>query len=89
MAYAISRNRVVDYDAFRKAYDTPEAIALRKQMGLKSQELFRNPADPNEVVILSEVERLEDAPQVKDSAALREAMRLGGVVERTVYQPED
>jgi hypothetical protein len=89
MAFAISRNRVRDYDVFRNGYDSPEAVALRQQMGLKSQRIFRNPADPNDVVILSEVERLEDAPQVKDSPALQEAMRLGGVVERTVYLPED
>lgn len=89
MAYAISRNKVADYDAFRRGYDSPEGEALRRTMGLKSQQIFRNPADPTDVVILSEVERLEDAPQVKESPELREAMRLGGVVERSVYLPED
>jgi hypothetical protein len=89
MAYAISRNRVEDYDRFREGYDSPEGVALRQQMGLKSQHIFRNPADPNDVVILSEVERLEQAPQVQDSPALREAMELGGVIERNVYLPED
>src|SRR6266516_2136040 len=78
MAYAISRNQVADYDTFRKAYDSPEGVALRQRMGIKSQHIFRNPADPNDVVILTEVERLEEAPQAKDSPALREAMRLGG-----------
>jgi hypothetical protein len=89
MAYAISRNKVRDYDMFRQGYDSPEAVVLRQRMGLKSQHIFRNPADPNDVVILSEVDRLEDAPQVKDSPELREAVQLGGVVERTVYLPED
>ena len=86
MARVISRNKVASYDEFRKVYAEPESVALRRDLGITHQEIFRNPEDPNEIVVLTEaadLERLEQSPQ------LREAMRRGGVQERIVYRLED
>jgi len=86
MARVVSRNKVASYDGFRKAYDDPESVALRRDLGITDQQIFRNPEDPNEIVILTEaadLERLEQSPQ------LREAMRRGGIQERIVYRSQD
>jgi len=86
MVRVISRNRVASYDEFRKGYEDPESVALRQDLGITDQQIFRNPEDPNEVVILTEtadLERLEQSPR------LREAMRRGGVQERIVYRAQD
>lgn len=86
MARIISRNKVASYDEFRKGYDDPESVALRRDLEITDQQIFRNPADPNEIVILTEaadLERLEQSPR------LREAMRRGGIQERIVYRAQD
>lgn len=86
MARIISRNRVASYDEFRKGYEDPESVALRRDLGITHQQIFRNPEDPNEIVILTEA---ADLGQLERSPQLREAMRRGGVQERIVYQPQD
>jgi quinol monooxygenase YgiN len=78
MPYVVGRPKVEDYAKFRRAFD--EYGASRKDSGCKSERVFRNADDPNDLVILLEWDDLEKARQFIQSAGLRANMQRAGVV---------
>ena len=66
-----------DYDKWKKVYD--EGKKMIKSKGGKRQTLFKNSANPNELVILTEVEDMGKAKQMVESEELKQAMQNGGV----------
>lgn len=80
MPYILVRNRVTDYDAWKRVFD--EHGAMREAHGSGGGYLFRSSHDPNEVVILLEWDGLEEAEHFAQSDDLRQAMQRAGVVDR-------
>jgi heme-degrading monooxygenase HmoA len=80
MPYLLVRHKVSDYARWKPIFD--EHGAFRKANGCKGGELFRNSADPNELVILFEWDDLGKARQFAQSQGLREAMQRAGVADQ-------
>jgi hypothetical protein len=57
-------------------------------MGWWDQQVFRNPDDPNEIVIVTEVDDLEKARAYANSEEVRRRQRASGLLETTYYYPE-
>lgn len=62
--------------------DTPLASKKRIEAGLTEKHLLRGAQDPNEVVLLFEVQDLSRAKAYSESADLRETMQKIGVVDK-------
>jgi hypothetical protein len=60
---------------------------MRRDGEVKSEQLFRNPGEPSEVLLLLEYETMEQARRFAASDALREALRESGIQDRAVYFP--
>ena len=77
-----------DYARWKRVYD--EGRTMVKSKGGSRQRLFRNSANPNELVILTEVEGMDRAKQLVQSDELKQAMQRGGVAdEPTVFFLEE
>ncbi len=88
MPYGIARFRVQDYAHWKRIRD--ENAAKFREAGFKSQQVFRNPDDPNTVLILSEIEDLEKARrQWSGTEEFRAYQQRAGITEFTTYQLEE
>ncbi len=80
MPYLLVRQKVTDYEQWKSALD---AHSLTRQAnGSRGGQLFRNAANPNELVMLLEWDVLERARQFAQSEELRELMQRAGVVDQ-------
>jgi len=61
---------------------------MRRTGGVRSEQVLRNPEDPNDVVLLFEFDDLAQARRFVESQEVRDAQQRGGVVEVTRYFPE-
>jgi len=66
-------------EAKTRRYD--EHGAIRKAAGCQGSVVFRNAANPNEVVVLLEWDKLEKAQQFTQSDELRTTMEQAGVAD--------
>jgi heme-degrading monooxygenase HmoA len=80
MQYALVRHKVADYDKWKPAFD--EHAAARKANGMSGHQLWRNLDDPNELLILIEVDDLEKGRQFAQSEDLRKAMQRSKVADQ-------
>jgi heme-degrading monooxygenase HmoA len=80
MPSLLMRHRVADYPAWKAAFD--EHGITRHANGSQGGRLFRDVADPNEILVLLEWDDLERARLFADSDDLREAMARAGVTDR-------
>ena len=85
MPYVIVRNRVESYTAWKRGWDA--GAAMRKEAGIQSEQLFRNPGQPEEVVLLVEFPTLEQARAYAASTELREVLQDSTIQDRVVYFP--
>jgi hypothetical protein len=85
MATIFRRVRVADYDRFREVYDA--GTPAREAGGMRNEEIFRNPNDPNDVLIMSTVENVEHARAYGQSDEVRERQRAAGLLELSNYYP--
>ncbi len=72
------RHQVVDYAKWRQVYDTFGPVQDR--FGVKSQAVYRDADNPNDVTVAHEFAALEAAQQFATSGELREAMSRAGIV---------
>ena len=86
MASIVRRSRVEDYARWKTVYQAGEAA--RQAAGWQDRQVFRNPEDPNEIVILTEVDDLERARAYVESEEVRRRQRASGLLETTYYYPE-
>jgi hypothetical protein len=75
-------HKVKDYATWRPVFD--EMGAIRAQHGSTGARVFRNAADSNELVIITDFPTLDNARQYGQAPELREAMQRAGVIS----QPE-
>ncbi len=69
---------VKDYAAWRVVYDAAEP--LRQKAGVTGAEVFRDPANPNQLVILHRFPSLDAAHGYFGDPALKDAMTRAGVM---------
>ncbi len=75
---AVVSHRVKDYAAWRVVYDGAEPI--RQKAGVTGAEVFRDPTDPNMMVIIHRFPTTEAARGFLGDPALKDAMMKGGVM---------
>jgi hypothetical protein len=80
MRYLLVRHKVAEFDRWKSAYDAH--LPSRQKAGLKEEHLLRNIDEPNEVLILFEVEDLQKARAFVDSPDLSAAMEKAGMVDK-------
>jgi heme-degrading monooxygenase HmoA len=80
MPYILVRHKVADFSKWKPVYDAH--LPARKEAGIEELHVLRNVDDPNEVVVLSEVDSLQKARDFAASSDLREKMQEAGVVDR-------
>lgn len=80
MRYLLVRHKVAEFEQWKSAYDAQ--LPAREKAGLIEEHLLRNIDDPNEVLILFEVEDLQKAREFVDSSDLRAATEKAGVVDK-------
>ena len=79
MPYLLVRQKVTDYEQWKSAFDAHSVT--RQANGSRGGLLFRNAADPNELVILLEWDVLERARRFAQSEEMREVILRAGVVD--------
>lgn len=79
MAIVSIRHKVSDYAKWKEVYD--QGKSMIKSSGGKNQRLFRNSANPNELVILTEFDDMSKAKKLVEGNDLKQAMQRGGVSE--------
>lgn len=78
MSYLLIRQRFVDYEQWRGAYD--DMADTRAEFGLRTVVLTRNRADRNEIVVLFEFDDPARVEEYVKGPGLAQAWRRGGVV---------
>jgi hypothetical protein len=86
MATIFRRVRVADYQRFREVYDA--GTPAREAGGMRNEQMFRNPNDPNDVLIMTTVENVQQARAYGQSDEVRERQRASGLLELSNYYPE-
>jgi hypothetical protein len=82
MALLVVYHKVHDYAAWRPAYDAHEPA--RAAAGISNGRVFRRAEDPNDLVILLDVDDVDRARAWAASADLKAAMQNAGVVGEPV-----
>ena len=84
MTTILVRHKVQDFAKWKSTYDTLDSF--HKSNKVRSAQVFRNADNPNEVVVLTEMENINDARQFAQSQGLKDAMQNAGVAEQpSVY----
>jgi quinol monooxygenase YgiN len=78
MATSFVRQRVQDYDAWRRVYD--EVAGMQQQGGVTDKAVYRDRDDANVVLVMHRFATMGEAEAFFASPDLRAAMQRGGVV---------
>jgi quinol monooxygenase YgiN len=74
---AVISHPVKDYAAWRVVYESAEPI--RQKAGVTGAEVFRDPKEPNKIVIIHRFKTIADAQAFLADPDLKAAMSKGGV----------
>ena len=80
MPYLLMRHKVEDFAAWKPVFD--DHSETRAAFGSKGGQLFRNAEDPNEIILLAEVEDLDRIRELLASDDLRQRMQEAGVSDQ-------
>ncbi len=80
MTYLLVRHRVADFTSWKTSYEGH--ASARAAAGLKDKEVLRDLDDPNQVVLLFEINDVQKAKEFSESSSLRDAMRDAGVTDK-------
>ena len=75
---AVLSHPVKDYATWRAAYDS--AAAVRETAGVTGAEVFRDPKDANQIVVIHRFPSLEAMQAFLSDPSLKEVMMKGGVL---------
>ena len=78
MAWIHIRHRVENYNRWKEVYDM--TAEFKREYGWKRYRLFRVGGDPNDLLVMEEFERPEEAQRFLQSEDLKKAMSQAGVV---------
>lgn len=79
-SYMIVRHKVRDFSQWKPGYDAH--LPKRNEASLTEKYILRGVQDPNEVVLMFEVQDLDRAKSFAESTDLREAMQKAGVMDK-------
>jgi hypothetical protein len=85
MPEVIARIRVEDYDRWKAARDAGRQRRFAAGRVI-SEKVFRHPRDPQEVLLLREVEDQEYATRAFQTPEHRARREAAGLLERVTYQ---
>lgn len=77
MSYLLIRHKVDDYDAWKENFDSEESD--RRAQNSEGGWIFRSKQDPDEVIVLSEWESVDDAREYAKSSANPETLKKAGI----------
>lgn len=80
MAYLMIHHKVEDFAKWKPFFTHNDSA--RKSAGSKGGQVFRSKSDPNEVVILFEWDKVENAQKFATSPELAALMKEAGVINR-------
>ena len=83
MGKFVGIHEVQDYDAWRTKFDEDEE--KRAGMGMRTIDVHRSAANPNEVCIIIEADDMEAADNFANSPDLEARMKEAGVLEGGKY----
>ena len=86
MPYLVALARVRDYADWRRGFD--ERTAARRGRGIRGEQIFRNPDEPNEGLVIFDVEDVERELQYLRNPESQRARAQNGIVEFTAWVPE-
>jgi len=86
MPYLAVRGRRRDWEQWKRTF--AEGRAQRQSLGIKSEQVFRGTEDPNEGLILFEVDDIERGRQAIQSPEAQQMRERSGVTEIRVYLPD-
>jgi heme-degrading monooxygenase HmoA len=78
MPYILVHEKVRDFTSWKAGFEGN--ASMRQTAGSKGGQVFQNPDDPNEVVVLLEWDDLQKARDFASSPQLRQAMERSGVI---------
>ena len=78
MAYVVIKHKVEDYSRWKPVFD--EHGMTREKAGCKGVQLFRSSDEPNNIFILFEWDRKENAMRFIESEDLKKRMQQAGVI---------
>jgi hypothetical protein len=79
MGLLIVRHKVMDYSKWRPLFDGH--AEPQRSAGLTNPRVFRSAEDPNELVVIFDMNDTKAAKEFAASPRLHEAMREGGVID--------
>jgi hypothetical protein len=77
MARLVVKHQVADFGAWKTVFDSLHDVRL--SYGWTGHEIYRDPADPNFVIVVNKVKTLEGAKAYGTSSELKEGMQRAGV----------
>ena len=80
MAYMLVRHKVKSFATWKAAFDA--GSGARQEMGYKGGQLLRNTDDPNETLILLEIDNVAKAREFASSESLRQTLRQAGITDQ-------
>jgi heme-degrading monooxygenase HmoA len=80
MPYLLVRHKVKDYAAWKPVFD--QHSHAREDSGSKGGYVFRDTADPQNVLILLEWDDIQKAREFVESSNLNEVMEQAGVADK-------
>ena len=72
------RQTVADFAKWKVVYDEHEST--RKKFGAKKSEAFTNYKNPNEILVVIEMDNKAQATRFLENSDIKEAMKLAGVI---------
>jgi len=77
MVYVVIKHKVKEYSRWKPIFD--ENGSARRKAGCKGGQLFRSLDEPNDLCILLEWDKKEDATEFYESEDLKKTMQQAGV----------
>ena len=78
MVTMFAKHKVGDYGQWKRVYD--EVQPLRKENGVTGASVYRDPSDPNLIIITHQFKDLNAATSFANSEDLKSAMAKAGVI---------
>jgi quinol monooxygenase YgiN len=90
MQYTVTILKPKEYAEWKSGFDSEDGVALRKDSGMKSYQIFCADDDPNTVVLLAEWDNLDNARKHIQSGKIQQIHQQVGLPEmpETYYLQE-
>ena len=87
MQYMLCRNKVRDYDVWKRIFDSH--AEAHREAGLKLVKFWRSIDDPNEIHFLFEIHNMETAKAFVTQPDRKNVAEEAGLIEGAIYYLEE